>query len=90
MNQAWKYKLQASSSPLSTEREVCHVLSPIKHEAGVQVDQNRDKWWKVLLGPPVVPFGPFLGEGSPAKIGYRKKGYRFSNLSTGGPRLAGG
>ena len=26
------------------------------------------------LGSPVVPFGPFLGEGSPIKIDYRKKG----------------
>ena len=27
----------------------------------------------VLLGPPVVPFYPFFGEGSPTKIDYRKK-----------------
>ena len=26
------------------------------------------------LGPPVVPLYPFFGEGSPAKIDYRKKG----------------
>ena len=26
------------------------------------------------LGPPVVPFYPFLGEGSPTKIDYRKEG----------------
>ena len=26
------------------------------------------------LGPPVVPFHPFLGEGSPTKIDYAKKG----------------
>ena len=26
------------------------------------------------LGPPVVPFYPFLGESSPTKIDYRKKG----------------
>ena len=26
-----------------------------------------------LLGPPVVPFYPFLGEGSPTKIDYRKR-----------------
>ena len=26
------------------------------------------------LGPPVVPFYPFFGEGSPTKIDYRKKG----------------
>ena len=39
------------------------------------------------LGPPVVPFlNPFWGEGSPTKIDYRKKGYPFSSLSTGGPR----
>ena len=37
------------------------------------------------LGPPVVPFYPFFGEGSPTKIDYRKKGtgYPYSNLSTG-------
>ena len=29
---------------------------------------------KIWLGPPVVPFlSPFLGEGSPTKIDYRKK-----------------
>ena len=38
------------------------------------------------LGPPVEPFYPFSGEGSPTKIDYRKKGYPYSNLSTGGPR----
>ena len=27
----------------------------------------------LLLGPPVVPFYPFFGEGSPTKIDYRKK-----------------
>ena len=40
------------------------------------------------LGPPVVPLPPFLGEGSPTKIDYRKKGYPFSTLSAGGPRRA--
>ena len=33
------------------------------------------------LGPPIVPFYTFLGEGSPTE----KKGYPYSNLSTGGP-----
>ena len=28
----------------------------------------------LTLGPPVVPFEPFLGEGSPTKIEDRKKG----------------
>ena len=36
------------------------------------------------LGPPLVPFYPFLEEGSPTKIDYRNKGYPYSNLSTGG------
>ena len=40
-----------------------------------------------LLGPPVVPFYLFLAEGSPTTIGYRKKRYPYSILSTGGPRL---
>ena len=35
----------------------------------------------VCLGPPVLPFYLFLGEGSPTKIHY------CSNLSTGGPSL---
>ena len=38
-----------------------------------------------FLGPRGVPFYPFWGEGSPTKIDYRKKGYLYSNLSTGGP-----
>ena len=29
----------------------------------------------------------FLGEGSPTKIGHRKQGYPYSDLSTGGPRV---
>ena len=43
------------------------------------------------LGPPVVPFYPFFGAGSPAKIDYRKKKwYPYSNLSlSGGPSLGG-
>ena len=36
--------------------------------------------------PPVVPFYPFLEEGSPTKTDYRKDGYPYSILSTGGPR----
>ena len=31
---------------------------------------------------------PPFGEGSPTRIDYRKKGYPYSNLSTGGPRRA--
>ena len=30
-------------------------------------------WKRETLGFPVVPFYPFLGEGSPTKIDYRKK-----------------
>ena len=46
------------------------------------------------LGPPVVPFYPFWGEGSPTNINHRKKRkekktrYPYSDLSTGGPRWA--
>ena len=41
------------------------------------------------LGPPVVPFDPFLGECSPSTIDYRKKLVpTSSNLSTGGPTQA--
>ena len=41
------------------------------------------------LGPPVVPFYPFLGEGSRAKVDYRKTNRvpTYSNLSTGGPSI---
>ena len=31
-------------------------------------------WSHARLGPPVVPFCPFLGEGSPTEIDYREKG----------------
>ena len=51
---------------------------------------SRDASWErdqSLLGPPVVPFYPFLGEGSPTEIDYRKKRYPYSILSTGGPSL---
>ena len=42
-----------------------------------------------LLGPPVVPFHPFVGESSPTKIDETEKsnGTLTPNLSTGGPSL---
>ena len=44
-----------------------------------------------LLGPPIVPFDPFLEEGSPTKIDDKKKLVpTYSNLSTGGPSLSRG
>ena len=53
-------------------------------------DELHDFWRshvKTRLGPPVVPFYPFFGEGSPTKIDYRIKLVpSYSNLSTGGPR----
>ena len=45
-------------------------------------DLQEGKWIEVFLDPLVYPF---LGEGSPTEIDYRKKGYPYSNLSTGGP-----
>ena len=49
------------------------------HDARISPDVHQ-------LGPPAVPFlTPFFGEGSPTKIDDRKKGSRYSNLSTGGP-----
>ena len=33
-----------------------------------------------FLGPPVVPFHPFLGEGSPTKIDYRKSTLILTSL----------
>ena len=60
--------------------------STILRQAHVSVSQNRGSP-RQLLGPPVVPFYPFWGEGSPTKIDCRKKGYPYSKLSTGGPRL---
>ena len=42
---------------------------------------------KPPLGPPAVPFYPFLGDNSPTKIDKtEKRWYPYSNLSTGGPR----
>ena len=42
------------------------------------IDQLPIAWrfgfgFQPLLGPPVVPFYPFLGEGSPTKVDYIKK-----------------
>ena len=37
------------------------------------------------LRPTVVRFYLFFGEGSPTIIDYRRKGYPYSKLSTGGP-----
>ena len=37
--------------------------------------------------PSGAPFYPFLGEGSPTTIDYRKEGYPYSRLSTGGPTV---
>ena len=35
---------------------------------------DKDCWGFPYLGPPIVSCYPCLGEGSPAKMGYRKKG----------------
>ena len=48
--------------------------------AGVFVSANKAI---LFLGPPVVPLYPFLGEGSPTKIDYRKRGTQILT-STGG------
>ena len=46
-------------------------------------------WFLACLRSPSRPFYPFLEEGSPTKIGYRKKkGFPCSNLSTGGPSVS--
>ena len=45
---------------------------------------DASKGW---LGPPRSALLPiFDWEGAPTKIDYRKKGYPYSNISTGGPR----
>ena len=49
---------------------------------------RKPSTFEFCLGFAVVPFYPFLGEGSPTKIDYRQKiGYPYSNLSAGGPRI---
>ena len=40
-----------------------------------------------LLGPPVLPLFPLFGGGFPYQNGLQKRGYPYSNLSTGGPSL---
>ena len=47
-----------------------------KHISGDGQETNREvvQQWCNLLGPPVVPFYTFLGEGSPTKVDYRQKG----------------
>ena len=50
----------------------------------------RIRFGPMLLGPPVVPCYPLLGEGYPAKIDCTEKMVPHSNLSTGGPRLTSG
>ena len=67
--------------------------SPPRNPWKRPVFEKNDGWkeWRInpfwseccQLGPPVVPFYPSFGEGSPTNIDYRKKGYPFS---TGGPR----
>ena len=37
-------------------------------------DKHTRTKYDYMLGPPVVPFPPSLGEGSPTKTDYRKKG----------------
>ena len=58
------------------------ILTSAKIAAFRKTEGTRKKWvpkfptalQRSLLGPPVVPFYPFWGEGSPTKIDYRKKG----------------
>ena len=50
------------------------------------VDRSLVPGFCGVLGPPVVPFYPFLGEGSPTNIDYRKKG---TLISRSGPKPLG-
>ena len=60
---------------------------PSGRTASAQVTSFRGKHFpNSQLVPNFCPFtASFLGEGSPTKIDYRKKGYPYSKLSTGGP-----
>ena len=52
-------------------------LSPkdAQHTERALFGENEWSLWGDLVGPvPVLPFYPFLGEGFPTKIDYRKKG----------------
>ena len=60
-------KLPAHSHSLSSVSDYGHCL-------GVYRFSGQQRKLGNLLGPPVVPFYPFLGEGSPTKIDYRKVG----------------
>ena len=48
---------------------------------------GRFRSWGVARSPSSALLSPFLGEGSPTKIDYRKKGYLYSILCTKGPSL---
>ena len=52
------------------------VLIQATHASSTSVCILFNFFWRglPLLGPPVVPLYPFLGEGSPTKRDYRKKG----------------
>ena len=64
---------------------VCHLFVGRFHQYFTSHPPNRIEHQATRLGPPVVVYYLFWGEGSPTKIDYRKKWYPYSNLSTGGP-----
>ena len=61
-------------------------LAAAKRQGSVAGPQAPRDHGTCTFGALVVPFlTPLFGEGSPTKIDYRKKGYPYFNLSTGGP-----
>ena len=62
---------------LSMEDQTLPLDTPVFGGLKTLLFEGPKIHWERLgskLGPPVVPFYPFLGEGSPTKTDYRKKG----------------
>ena len=81
--------LDLSLGPLISTKSCPAVpFTKQSRQAGFGFASKTKRWPQALLGPPVVPLCPFLGEGSHTKIDYRKNiGYCYFTLSTGGPSV---
>ena len=64
-------ELQTQGLSFQGSESVTKMTVESHHAMGTVCHTGRTSEW---IGPPVMPFYPFLGEGSPTKIDYRKKG----------------
>ena len=63
-----------------SKRQLAWMFDPLVRRGVDPYLQRAGPCCSFVLGPRLLPFYPFLGEGSPTKIDYRKKGTLMEDL----------